>query len=246
MKELQATEHSLSRKGREMPVRVMELRDRPGGVVEQVVGHVLVFGHPGDGCLVRIHSRCLYGDALQSDDCDCGPELELAMDLIQDENGQGVLIYLEQEGRGEGLVVKAMGLRTGEQTGADTFDAYRILGHPIDSRSYDHAADALTHLGLRSVRLMTNNPDKLRAVQDAGLRVEAVPLATEPRSERAALYMGGQAARRQPQLSRTGRHSRVRSPRENHGCGAAAGGSIVSASGVAVVVRDTIGVIWLR
>ncbi|GAB0108016.1 GTP cyclohydrolase II RibA [Nocardia sp. JMUB6875] len=189
MEDLQLTEHSLSRKGREMPVRVMELRDKPDGTVEQIVGHVLVFGHPGDGCLVRIHSRCLYGDALQSDDCDCGPELELAMDLIQDENGQGVLIYLEQEGRGAGLIVKAMGLRTGEQTGADTFDAYRMLGHPVDSRSYDHAADALTYLGLRSVRLMTNNPDKLQAVQDAGLDVQAVPLATEPRSERAALYM---------------------------------------------------------
>ncbi|MEU6584847.1 GTP cyclohydrolase II [Nocardia sp. NPDC046763] len=172
-----------------MPVRVVELRDDPDGAAGQILGHVLVFGHPGDGCLVRIHSRCLYGDALQSVDCDCGPELELAMDLIQDEDGQGVLIYLEQEGRGEGLVVKAMGLRTGEQTGADTFDAYRMLGHPIDSRSYGHAADALSDLGLREVRLMTNNPDKVQAVQDAGLKVEAVPLVTEPRSERAALYM---------------------------------------------------------
>ncbi|MFJ9370445.1 GTP cyclohydrolase II [Nocardia sp. NPDC101769] len=167
----------------------MELRDDPDGASGQILGHVLVFGHPGDGCLVRIHSRCLYGDVLQSDDCDCGPELELAMDLIQDEDGQGVLIYLEQEGRGEGLVVKAMGLRTGEQTGADTFDAYRMLGHPIDSRCYDHAADALSDLGLREVRLMTNNPDKVQAVQDAGLKVEAVPLVTEPRSERAARYM---------------------------------------------------------
>ncbi|MFJ4653550.1 GTP cyclohydrolase II [Nocardia sp. NPDC088792] len=160
-------------------MRVMELSD----------GHVLVFGAPADGCLVRIHSRCLYGDTLQSDDCDCGPELDMAMDMIQDEGGCGVLIYLEQEGRGAGLVVKAMGLRTGEQTGADTFDSYRMLGHPVDSRSYTHAAAALSKLGFRSVRLMTNNPDKVQALRDVGLIVQEVPLPTKPRSERARLYM---------------------------------------------------------
>lgn len=192
MKELQATAHSLSRKGRELRVRVMELSD----------GHVLVFGAPVDGCLVRIHSRCLYGDTLQSDDCDCGPELDLAMDMIQSEDGCGVLIYLEQEGRGAGLVVKAMGLRTGEQTGADTFDSYRMLGHPVDSRSYGHAAAALRDFGFRSVRLMTNNPDKVRALRDVGLSVQEVPLPTTPRSERARLYM--ESKRRI-----AGRHSQV-------------------------------------
>ncbi|WP_433560532.1 GTP cyclohydrolase II RibA [Nocardia sp. CA-151230] len=190
MKELQATAHSLLRKGRELRVRVKEVHDETG------VGHMLIFGEPADDCLVRIHSRCLYGDVLGSQDCDCGPELELAMDLIQGEGGQGVLIYLEQEGRGAGLEVKAMGLHLGEETGADTFDAYRRLGHPDDSRTYDHAAYALAALGLRSVRLMTNNPDKVAALRDAGLIVAAVPLETEPRSPQAALYMAAKAKRR--------------------------------------------------
>ncbi|MEV0466800.1 GTP cyclohydrolase II RibA [Nocardia tengchongensis] len=190
MKELQATAHSLFRNGRELRVRVTEVRDETG------IGHMLIFGEPVDGCLVRIHSRCLYGDVLASQDCDCGPELALAMDLIQQEGGQGVLFYLEQEGRGEGLEVKAMGLHIGEETGVDTFDAYRALGHPDDRRTYDHAAFALAALGLRSVRLMTNNPDKVAAVERAGLAVTAVPLVTEPQNERAAQYMEAKAKRR--------------------------------------------------
>ncbi|MEC3956330.1 GTP cyclohydrolase [Nocardia sp. CDC153] len=190
MKELQATAHSLFRKGRELRVRVKEIRDETG------VGHLLIFGEPTDGCLVRIHSRCLYGDTLGSDDCDCGPEFQLALDMIQDEGGQGVVIYLEQEGRGLGLEVKARGLHVGERTGADTFDAYRLLGHPEDSRTYEHAAVALAKLGLRSVRLMTNNPDKVQAVENAGLRVRAISLHTTPRSVRAARYMAAKAKRR--------------------------------------------------
>ncbi|MGX1811641.1 GTP cyclohydrolase [Nocardia sp. NPDC055321] len=154
------------------------------------MGHLIEFGtHDAiDDCLVRIHSRCLYGDALQSDDCDCGPELDLAMDMIQGE-GSGVLIYLEQEGRGSGLIVKAMGLRLGAQIGVDTFTSYKMLGHPIDSRSYEHAAEALSGLGLRSVRLLTNNPAKAHALREAGLGVREIPLWTAPRSERARRYM---------------------------------------------------------
>ncbi|WP_309231216.1 GTP cyclohydrolase II [Nocardia sp. SYP-A9097] len=167
-------------------MRVSDLRTDSG--VGELLGHILVFGDPGEGCLVRIHSRCLYGDALGSQDCDCGAELDMAMDLIQDE-GHGVLIYLEQEGRGSGLVVKAMSLRLGAQIGVDIFTSYRMLGHPIDSRSYGHAAQALSGLGIRSVRLMTNNPDKVAALERAGFIVTTVPLLTEPRSERARLYM---------------------------------------------------------
>ncbi|MFF2550152.1 GTP cyclohydrolase II [Nocardia sp. NPDC058058] len=188
MKELQATAHSLTRKGRELSVRVSELRADPETGAGELLGHILVFGDPDQECLVRIHSRCLYGDALGSQDCDCGPELDLAMDLIQAE-GHGVLVYLEQEGRGSGLIVKAMGLRLGAQIGVDTFTSYRMLGHPIDSRSYGHAAQALSGLGLRSVRLMTNNPDKVAALEEAGFAVVTVPLLTEPRSERARQYM---------------------------------------------------------
>lgn len=190
MKELQTTAHSLNRGGFELRVRVKDVADERG------VGHVLIFGELTDGCLVRIHSRCLYGETLGADDCDCGPELALALELIKEAGGQGVLIYLEQEGRGAGLEVKAQGLHIGEETGADTFDAYRMLGHPEDARTYDHAAAALKDLGLRSVRLMTNNPDKVQAVENAGLVVKPIPLETEPRSERAALYMAAKAKRR--------------------------------------------------
>ncbi|WP_324198473.1 GTP cyclohydrolase [Nocardia brasiliensis] len=153
------TGHRLLRKGRDLQVRVHELPgDRDGG-------HVLVFGEIADGCLVRIHSRCLYGDALRADHCRCGVTLDDAMDRIQ-AAGAGVLIYLEQEGRGAGLVGKARGLRAAQR---------HEIGTPCnpaaDARSYRHAVAALQRLGLRSVRLLTDNPDKVRAVRAGGIRV---------------------------------------------------------------------------
>ncbi|WP_067687017.1 hypothetical protein [Nocardia jejuensis] len=179
----------ISRRGRDLAIRqVLELREKSGSGAEVCIGHVLVFGDLRDGCLVRIHSRCLYGDVLRSDDCDCGPEIDLAMDRIQTE-GHGVLIYLEQEGRGAGLVVKAKGLRLADRTGVDSFASYLALGHPIDSRSYEQAAEALTQLGLTRIRLMTNNPEKLVAVRGVGITVYPEPLVTAPRSERARRYM---------------------------------------------------------
>ncbi len=176
------TEHRIRRKGGELTVRVRQLHDTSDG------GTILLFGPVADGCLVRIHSRCLYGDVLQSDDCDCGPELDKAMDLIQAE-GAGVLIYLEQEGRGSGLIAKARGLRYSERHGVDTFTSYRELDYPLDCRSYAPVAAALRELGLRSVRLLTNNPEKMAAVAQAGIAVEPVQLITVPRSERARAYM---------------------------------------------------------
>ncbi|MFI1916496.1 GTP cyclohydrolase II [Nocardia sp. NPDC020380] len=184
-----STSHVICRKGRELPVRqVMELSEKSRDGARAHAGQVVVFGDIADGCLVRIHSRCLYGDVLRSDDCDCGPEIDLAMDRIQSE-GSGVLIYLDQEGRGSGLVVKAEGLGLADRTGVDSFASYRALGHPVDSRSYGQAAETLAGLGLTSVRLMTNNPDKLSAVRRAGITVQRVPLLTVPRSERARRYM---------------------------------------------------------
>ncbi|WP_280422825.1 GTP cyclohydrolase II [Nocardia carnea] len=177
-----ATEHRFTRNGHESPLAVFAVDGRPE------LGHVLVFGRPADGCLVRIHSRCLYGEALDSQDCDCGPELRTSLDLIQ-EAGAGVLVYLEQEGRGAGLIAKALGYREAERTGADTFTAYRNLGYPEDSRSYAQAADSLRKLGLTRVRLLTNNPDKVAAVRAANIAVTAEPLHTPPLSERAAAYL---------------------------------------------------------
>ncbi|KAF0847021.1 GTP cyclohydrolase II [Nocardia caishijiensis] len=174
--------HIFSRKGRQIRVSVFELPDPRDG------GCMLAFGDIGCHPLVRIHSRCLYGDALGSDDCDCGQELERSMDLIQAE-GAGVLVYLEQEGRGAGLAWKARGYRVGEMFGIDTFDSYRRLGLRVDSRHYDVAARAVRALGLTRVRLLTNNPDKCRALAEAGIEVDPVPLTITLASPRGKRYL---------------------------------------------------------
>ncbi|NQE71061.1 GTP cyclohydrolase II [Nocardia gamkensis] len=183
------TEHRFRRNGQDLRVRVVEVN----GDGER--GHLLLFGAVADGCLVRVHSRCLYGEALRSQDCDCGPELDKALDLIQ-AAGSGVLVYLEQEGRGAGLIAKALGYRESERSGADTFASYEALGYPADARTYVTTARALADLGLRSVQLLTNNPAKVQALRQEGLRVTAVPLRTRALSERARDYLETKRTRR--------------------------------------------------
>ncbi|WP_433621048.1 GTP cyclohydrolase II [Nocardia sp. CA-120079] len=183
------TAHRLTRKGQDLQVRVMEVA---GGAE---YGHVLVFGEADDGCLVRVHSRCLYGEGLGSDDCDCGPELDKSLDLIWAE-GSGVLVYLEQEGRGVGLIAKALGYRESQRSGADTFTSYEQLGFPADGRSYLHAAKSLQELGLTRVRLLTNNPEKVAELRAAGLAVTMEPLLTTVLSARAAAYLDAKRRRR--------------------------------------------------
>ncbi|MEU4317196.1 GTP cyclohydrolase II RibA [Nocardia fluminea] len=181
------TAHRLGRHGEQLPIRVIEIPDPRDG------GHLLVFGEPRDGCLVRVHSRCLYGEGLGSDDCDCGGELTESMNRIQAE-GAGVLVYLEQEGRGAGLIWKARGYRESEQSGTDTFDSYRSLGLDPDTRRYEPAARAVRGLELTRVRLLTNNPDKCRALTEAGITVEPVALTIALQSARGRQYL--QAKRR--------------------------------------------------
>ncbi|MFI6865673.1 GTP cyclohydrolase II [Nocardia sp. NPDC050406] len=183
--------HTFTRKGRTLPVRVREVSGVGGH------GHLFVFGEPRDGALVRIHSQCLYGEAMGSDSCDCGPELELALDLIYHERG-GVLIYLEQEGRGSGLMAKAQGYAYSQTHRTDTFESYERLGFPHDARVYDSAIDGLRALGfLRSVQLMTNNPRKVHALREAGFRVERVRLYTKPRGAQAAGYLSAKRRHRE-------------------------------------------------
>jgi GTP cyclohydrolase II len=146
----------------------------------------LTLGDIGDGApvLTRLHSECLTGDTLFSLRCDCGPQLEHAMRLIA-EAGRGVLLYLRQEGRGIGLVNKIRAYAL-QQQGADTVDANRALGLPDDARDYHVARDMLLLLGVRRVRLLTNNPQKLEALEALGIRaVERVPLhvPTTPHNE---------------------------------------------------------------
>jgi GTP cyclohydrolase II len=142
----------------------------------------LVRGDIGDGrsVLTRLHSECLTGDALGSLRCDCGMQLRQAAREIAAE-GRGVLVYAtDHEGRGIGLVNKLRAYML-QESGADTFDANCRLGFPPDARKYDAAARCLGLLGVRSVRLLTNNPNKVQALTRAGIDVErTVPLQTSP------------------------------------------------------------------
>ncbi|QID16449.1 GTP cyclohydrolase II [Nitrogeniibacter mangrovi] len=125
--------------------------------------------------LARIHSECLTGDGLFSERCDCGYQLEAAMRRIVDE-GRGVILYLRQEGRGIGLLNKIRAYKLQDQ-GADTVEANELLGFPADMRDFSICKPMLDHLGVRAVRLMTNNPRKLDSLADLGLHiVERVPL----------------------------------------------------------------------
>ena len=130
--------------------------------------------------LVRVHSQCLTGDVFGSWRCDCGPQLDAALQRVGKE-GRGVIVYLRQEGRGVGLVnkVKAYAL---QDKGMDTVEANQALGFPPDLRDYGVGAQILADLGLTEIRLMTNNPRKVVGLEGFGLRlVERVPLEIPPR-----------------------------------------------------------------
>lgn len=131
----------------------------------------LVLGTVDDGApvLCRIHSECLTGDALFSRRCDCGAQLEEAMKRIAAE-GRGAILYLRQEGRGIGLLNKIRAYRL-QDAGADTVEANHALGFPADMRRYDVCRPMLEHLGVRTLRLMTNNPRKPAALEESGIHV---------------------------------------------------------------------------
>jgi 3,4-dihydroxy 2-butanone 4-phosphate synthase/GTP cyclohydrolase II len=136
--------------------------------------------------LVRIHSQCLTGDVFHSLKCDCGRQLDQAMKLIQEE-GRGVIIYQQQEGRGIGITNKIRAYEL-QDAGQDTVQANLSLGFEADLRQYECCVDILKQLGLRRVRLMSNNPDKIAALKQAGFEVERVPIEVEP-NERTKEYM---------------------------------------------------------
>ena len=125
--------------------------------------------------LIRIHSECLTGDAFSSLKCDCGPQLNTAMQAIQ-ETGCGAILYLRQEGRGIGLTNKIRAYALQDQ-GHDTLDANLMLGVPAEARVYDMCGPMLAHVGVDIVRLITNNPDKVAYLTEHGINVvERVPL----------------------------------------------------------------------
>ncbi|MGI4982941.1 MAG: GTP cyclohydrolase II [Janthinobacterium lividum] len=137
----------------------------------------------GEAVLTRLHSECLTGDAFASLRCDCGAQLASALDRLH-ADGRGVVVYLRgQEGRGIGLVNKIRAYALQDQ-GRDTVDANVDLGLPVDARDYDAGIAILEDLGIRSVRLMSNNPTKLAAIRAAGIPVvERIALRIEPNPE---------------------------------------------------------------
>jgi len=179
-----------------------ELRHADGGFRVVVLGGVsdmhgnrpcaAVFGEPTDGCLVRIHSRCVYGEIFESVDCDCRDQLRQSMVMMRGA-GSGVLIYLDQEVRGAGLLAKARGYQLTQSQGLDTFSSYRMLGLAEDSRTYGDAVAILRSLKLKRVRLLTNNPAKVAALSTADFQVVQQPFLVPGQSAEARRYLAAKA-----------------------------------------------------
>jgi len=159
--------------------RILGIEGRGRGEQAVAIQHGNLNG--GKPPLVRVHSQCLTGDVFASERCDCRAQLEFSLRKIAKEPS-GVVLYLPQEGRGIGLINKLRAYEL-QDAGLDTVEANRRLGFAADSRDYEFAAEALKALGIRSVRLLSNNPDKVRQLARAGIRVvKRVPC--RPRTSR--------------------------------------------------------------
>lgn len=131
--------------------------------------------------LIRVHSECMTGDLFSSHRCDCGEQLSTAMQLTAEHGG--VVIYLRQEGRGIGLINKLKAYQL-QDTGINTADANTHLGFEVDARDYDIAIEIMKDLGIQKVNLLTNNPEKIEAIENSSIVVEnRVPLIIKPKRE---------------------------------------------------------------
>jgi 3,4-dihydroxy 2-butanone 4-phosphate synthase/GTP cyclohydrolase II len=134
-----------------------------------------------ENVLTRVHSSCVTGDVLGSLRCDCGDQLKKALQMIEKE-GQGVLLYMQQEGRGIGLTNKIKAYMY-QDRGIDTYSANVLLGFPADPRTYELAAAMLKKFRILSIRLLTNNPQKIRDLEEFGVRIkERIPIEIPPNS----------------------------------------------------------------
>ena len=158
-----------------------------GTETETVVLKMGDFSGPGTAPLVRIHSQCLTGDVFGSLRCDCGQQLAMALEQIARE-GRGLLIYDPQEGRGIGLINKLMAYQLQDE-GADTVEANEKLGLDADQRNYSFAVEVMRRFGLSKVRLLSNNPAKVEALESGGIEVEERIPCEAPVSEIAAGYV---------------------------------------------------------
>jgi GTP cyclohydrolase II len=173
-------------------MRIVAFRPADGGIEHLA----MVVGDPWSAAgppLIRLHSECFTGDLLGSLRCDCGPQLRGALARMSEE-GAGVLLYLAQEGRGIGLVNKLRAYRLQDQ-GADTLDANTRLGYGADERNFLIAAAMLRELGLERVRVLTNNPDKVAALEACGIRVAARVPHRVPANEHNRRYLQTKAER---------------------------------------------------
>ena len=141
----------------------------------------LIMGNTEGNVLVRIHSECFTGDVLHSMRCDCGEQLDLAMKRIADE-GSGIIVYLRQEGRGIGLVNKLKAYNLQDE-GMDTAEANIALGFRAELRDYGGATTILRSLGVKTIKLMTNNPAKVEELKNDGFIVEQITHRTEANDE---------------------------------------------------------------
>ena len=160
-----------------------ESSDIPEGSTDMPKTHIaLTKGDVADAApvLVRAHSQCLTGDVFGSLRCDCGAQLQLALEMIERE-GRGILLYMRQEGRGMGLKEKLRAYQLQDNEGLDTVEANERLGFPPDLRDYGIGAQILVELGVKKMRLLTNNPQKVKGLGGYGLEiVERIPLQTSP------------------------------------------------------------------
>jgi 3,4-dihydroxy 2-butanone 4-phosphate synthase/GTP cyclohydrolase II len=165
--------------------RIVGFREHTSG--EDIVALTKGDLDPSRPTLVRLHSQCLTGDVFHSVKCDCGRQLDHAMKMIEEE-GCGVIVYLQQEGRGIGLINKIRAYALQDE-GQDTVEANISLGFDPDLRDYRACAEVIKELGLSRIRLLSNNPDKIAAIQEAGLEVvERVSIEVRP-DESAVNYM---------------------------------------------------------
>jgi GTP cyclohydrolase II len=156
------------------PVKVFPFHSSKPGEGDAIA---IVSGEPeaAEAPLLRMHSRCLYGELLRSRDCDCYAQYEESIRLVLDEKC-GIICYLDQEGRGRGLMDKALAYAYMERYRKDTVEAYHDLNFEVDPRTYSHVGEFLHELGVKKVRLITNNPRKVEALEAEGIIVERVPV----------------------------------------------------------------------